>query len=96
MKGINMQDSRYVQQSNLDRLKTESEVSEPKHVTSGNKSTIGRLFVLDLSSGEIFSLNADGSDRKVIVSGCKHPDGIVVKNLILRDAYNEDKKLSKN
>lgn len=73
-----MQDSRYVQQSNLDRLETEPEVSEPRHVTSGNKSTIGRLFVLDLSSGEIFSLNADGSDKKVIVSGCRHPDGIVV------------------
>jgi hypothetical protein len=45
MKGIHMQGSRYVQQSNV-------EVSEPKHVASGNKSTIGRLFVLDLSSGE--------------------------------------------
>ena len=56
----------------------QAEVSEPEHVASGNMSTIGRLFVLDLSSGEIFSLNADGSDRKVIVSGCRHPDGIVV------------------
>jgi sugar lactone lactonase YvrE len=56
----------------------QAEASEPKHVASGNTSTIGRLFVLDLSSGEIFSLNADGSDRKVIVSGCRHPDGIVV------------------
>ena len=64
-----MQDSQYVQQSNLDRLDTERQVSGPKHVTSGNKSTTGRLFVLDLSSGEIFSLNADGADRKVIVSG---------------------------
>jgi hypothetical protein len=78
MKRINMQDSRYVQRSNLDQLETESEVSEPQHVTSGNKSTIGRLFVLELSSGQIFLLNADGSDRKVIVSGCRHPDGIVV------------------
>jgi hypothetical protein len=78
MKGINMQDSRYIQQSNLDRSETESEVSEPKHVASGNKSAIGRLFVLDASSGEIFSLNADGSDKKVIVSGCRTPDGIVV------------------
>jgi hypothetical protein len=78
MKDINMQDSRYVQQSNLDRLGTEPEVSEQKHVTSGNKSTIGCLFVLDLSSGEIFSLNADGSNRKVIVSRCRHPDGIIV------------------
>src|SRR5215467_7641727 len=72
-----MQDNRYVQQSNVDRLKSESEDAEPKHVTSG-KSTIGHLFVLDASSGEIFSMNADGSDKKVIVSGCRTPDGIVV------------------
>ncbi len=57
---------------------TESEVSEPKPVTSGSKATIGRLFVLDLSGGRIFSLNADGSDQKVIVTECLHPDGIVV------------------
>jgi Low-density lipoprotein receptor repeat class B len=57
---------------------TDSEVSEPKPVTSGSKATIGRLFVLDLSGGRIFSLNADGSDQKVIVTGCRHPDGIVV------------------
>ena len=79
MKGINMQDSRYGQRSNLDLLETESEVTKPKRVTSGSKSTIGRLFVLELSSGQVFSLNADGSDRKVIVSGCRHPDGIVVE-----------------
>src|SRR5262245_3155015 len=59
-------------------LKTGSEVSEPKHITSDNKSTIGRLFVLELSGSQIFSLNVDGSDRKIIVSGCRHPDGIVV------------------
>jgi hypothetical protein len=78
MKGANVQDSRYVQRSNLDRLETESEATEPKRVTSGSKSTTGRLFVLELSSGQVFSLNADGSDRKVIISGCRHPDGIVV------------------
>ena len=69
MKGTNVQDSRYVQRSNLDRLETESEATEPKRVTSGSKSTTGRLFVLELSSGQVFSLNADGSDRKVIISG---------------------------
>jgi hypothetical protein len=57
---------------------TESEVSKPKPVTSGSKATIGRLFVLDLSGGRVFSLNADGSDQKVIVIGCRHPDGIAV------------------
>lgn len=58
----------------------ESEVSKPKHVTSvsGNKATVGRLFVLDLSGGRVLSLNADGSDRKVIVTECRHPDGIAV------------------
>jgi Low-density lipoprotein receptor repeat class B len=57
---------------------TESEVSKPKPVTSGSKATIGRLFVLDLSGGRVFSLNVDGSDQKVIVTGCRHPDGIAV------------------
>jgi len=39
---------------------------------------VGRLFVLDASGGRILSLSPDGSDRKVIVTGCRHPDGIVV------------------
>jgi hypothetical protein len=57
---------------------TESEVSKRKPVTSRSKATVGRLFVLDLSGGRIFLVNADGSDQKVIVTGCRHPDGIVV------------------
>ena len=38
----------------------------------------GRLFVLDLSGGRVFSVSPDGSDRRVIVTDCPHPDGIVV------------------
>jgi hypothetical protein len=57
---------------------SESEVSKPKPVTAGSKATVGRLFVLDLSGGRVFSLNTDGSNQKVIVTGCQHPDGIVV------------------
>ena len=38
----------------------------------------GRLFLLDLSDDRIVSLNSDGSDRKVIVTECRHPDGIAV------------------
>jgi hypothetical protein len=57
---------------------TESEVSKSKPVTSGSKAIVGRLFVLDLSGGRVFSVNADGSDQKVLVTGCRHPDGIVV------------------
>ncbi len=40
--------------------------------------TTGRLFVLDLSAGAIVSMNTDGSDRKVIVTGCRYPDGVGV------------------
>ena len=41
---------------------------------SGSK-TISRLFVLDASDGRILSVNPDGSDRKVIITGCRIPDG---------------------
>ena len=42
------------------------------------KAATGRLFFLEASRGEIHSANADGTDRKVIVTGCRIPDGIVV------------------
>lgn len=45
---------------------------------SGSRDTVGRLFVLELSGDRIHSMNPDGSDRKVIVTGCHLPDGIVV------------------
>src|SRR6267154_1776733 len=46
--------------------------------TTGGKDTVGRLFYLEASGGRIHSANADGSDRKVIVSGARVPDGVVV------------------
>src|SRR5256714_7624706 len=46
--------------------------------TTGGKAATGRLFFLEASGGRIHSGNADGSDRKVIVTGCRVPDGIVV------------------
>jgi DNA-binding beta-propeller fold protein YncE len=39
---------------------------------------VGRLFLLDLSENSVVSLNPDGSDRKVIVTECRYPDGIAV------------------
>jgi hypothetical protein len=45
---------------------------------SGRSAAVGRLFVLELSGGRIHSMNPDGSDRKVIVTGCNMPDGIAV------------------
>src|SRR5437899_2907270 len=43
-----------------------------------NHNSSGRLFVLDASAGRILSMKTDGSDGRVIVSGCRMPDGIVV------------------
>src|SRR5215471_2229603 len=45
---------------------------------SGAKATVERLFLLDLSEGTVLSLNPDGFDKKVLVSGCRFPDGVVV------------------
>jgi sugar lactone lactonase YvrE len=43
-----------------------------------SRSSSGRLFVLDLSAGRIFSLNPDGSDSKTLVTGCRLPDSLAV------------------
>ncbi|MCW3014453.1 MAG: hypothetical protein JWO02_1545 [Solirubrobacterales bacterium] len=41
--------------------------------------TQGRLFVLEVSGGgRVFSLNPDGSDKQLLVSGCPIPDGVAV------------------
>src|ERR1700754_4817954 len=53
------------------------QASKPKD-KSVAKGTAGRLFVLDLSGGRIFTVNPDGSEKKVIVTDCPFPDGIVV------------------
>jgi hypothetical protein len=41
-------------------------------------SSSGRLFVLDLRGGRIFSLRPDGSDSTTLVTGCRLPDGLAV------------------
>jgi hypothetical protein len=38
----------------------------------------GRLFVLDLSDGRVFSVGADGSGSKTLVTGCRLPDSLAV------------------
>jgi len=53
-------------------------MTEPQDSKSGSKTAVGRLFVLDIGGGIIFTVNPDGSDRENIVTGCWAPDGIVV------------------
>jgi hypothetical protein len=58
------------------RAVTKTQISERNRPSTGK--TNGRLFFLEASVGRILSVNADGSDRKVILSGCRIPDGLVV------------------
>ena len=52
-----------------------------RHRTDGRRVTMsmapeaGKLFVLAVSDGgHVFSANADGSDRRVLVNGTRIPD----------------------
>jgi DNA-binding beta-propeller fold protein YncE len=54
-----------------------SQIQRPQRAL-GDTATVARLFLLDLSDNRVVSLNSDGSDRKVIVTGCRYPDGIAV------------------
>jgi DNA-binding beta-propeller fold protein YncE len=39
---------------------------------------VGQLFVLDLSGNRVLAMNTDGSGKRVVVTDCPHPDGIIV------------------
>jgi len=41
-------------------------------------SVDSRLFILDLAEGRMFSLKPDGTDKRIIATGCRMPDGVVV------------------
>ncbi len=45
---------------------------------TGGRTAVGRLVILDLSGGRVFTVNPDGSDKRVIVTDCHWPDGVVV------------------
>jgi hypothetical protein len=53
------------------------QTSKAKRVSTGTALT-DRLFVLDLSGGRVLSFDPDGTDRKVLVTDCNWPDGVVV------------------
>src|ERR1700761_6772518 len=54
-----------------------SQMPQPQ-LASGDQAPVSRLFLLDLSDDRVVSLNPDGSDRKVIVTECRYPDGIAI------------------
>jgi hypothetical protein len=55
------------------------DAKSPKAGKTASRTTIARLFFLDLAGSRVMSCNPDGSDLKTIVTGArKLPDGIVV------------------
>jgi hypothetical protein len=38
----------------------------------------GRLFFLEASEGRVFSAKPDGADKKLVVAGCRMPDGVAI------------------
>src|SRR5437899_11755631 len=59
-------------------MKTATQPQASKPTPPSSAKSVGRLYFLEASGGRIHSVNADGSDRKVIVSGARVPDGVVV------------------
>src|SRR5881227_3888056 len=59
-------------------MKTATQPQTSKLTRPSSAKSVGRLYFLEASVGRIHSANADGSDRKVIVSGARVPDGVVV------------------
>ena len=55
-------------------------VVQPVESRRDRRSTApaGRLFVLDLGGGHVFSMNPDGSGKEILVSDCRWPDGVAV------------------
>jgi len=57
-------------------------LTEPRNSKSTrpptSKTGVARLFFLEASQGRIFSVNPDGSDKKVFVSECRIPDGVAI------------------
>ena len=45
---------------------------------AAGKAAVGHLFVLNISAGQVLSMNPDCSGKKVLASGASMPDGIVV------------------
>src|SRR4029077_3909503 len=59
-------------------MKTATQPQTSKPTRPSSAKSVGRLYFLEANAGVIHTANADGSDRKVIVSGARVPDGVVV------------------
>ena len=59
-------------------MATTTQPTRQGQTDSEAKTKTARLFFLDIADGRVLSVNTDGSDKKIIVTNCPMPDGIVV------------------
>src|SRR6476469_6288908 len=59
-------------------MKTATQPQTSKPTRPSSAKSVGRLYFLEASGGRVHSANADGTDPKVIVTGARVPDGVVV------------------
>src|SRR5262245_34928515 len=57
---------------------SEVAVTKKRPAPASKAAAGGRLFVLEVSEGRVLSMNADGSNKKIIVDKCRIPDGVGV------------------
>jgi hypothetical protein len=62
---------------NCDLERTQSSAQACCNMSDSRPSS-GRLFVLDLNGGCLFTLGPDGAERRTLVTGCRLPDGLAV------------------
>jgi hypothetical protein len=60
----------------MEKQMTASQTATSKR--AAEKAAVGHLFVLNISAGQVLSMNPDGSGKKLLASGAPLPDGIVV------------------
>src|SRR6266536_3138694 len=60
----------------MEKHMTASQTTTSKR--AAGKAAVGHLFVLNISAGQVLSMNPDGSGKKLLASGAPLPDGIVV------------------
>jgi len=56
---------------------TKSQGTKTRRAPKGTPA-LDRLYLLDLSGGRVLSLNPDGSDKTIIATDCRFPDGVAV------------------
>jgi hypothetical protein len=77
-------------------MATTTQPTGQRQTNPEGKTTSARLFFLDIADGRVLSVNPDGTDKKVVVTDCPMPDGIVVDDKTGRIYWTNMSNLKQN